>query len=66
MFSASQARQEEGHWEVQEGQGPSQQVWRQSQEEGMRWLLFIQNWSLVDEYECLHYRTLLTTEMLWL
>lgn len=34
MLSASQARQEEGHWEVQKGQGPSQQIWRQSQEEG--------------------------------
>uniref|UniRef100_H3D2E3 Uncharacterized protein n=1 Tax=Tetraodon nigroviridis TaxID=99883 RepID=H3D2E3_TETNG len=30
---SSQTGQEEGHWEVQEGQGPSQQVGRQSQEE---------------------------------
>lgn len=42
LFLASQARQEEGHWEVQEGQGPSQQVRRQSQEEGMQWLMFIE------------------------
>lgn len=36
---ASQTRQEEGHGEVQEGQGPSQQIGRQSQEEGLLVLL---------------------------
>lgn len=33
--SASQAGQEEGRWEVQKGEGPSQQIRRQSQEEGV-------------------------------
>ena len=37
FFLASQTRQEEGYWEVQEGQGPSQQIGRQSQEEGLCW-----------------------------
>lgn len=39
LISASQTRQEEGHWKVQEGQGSSQQVWRQGQEEGMHLLI---------------------------
>ena len=42
MLSASQARQEEGHWEVQKGQGPSQQIWRQSQEEGTQCHIYTQ------------------------
>lgn len=39
VLLASQTRQEEGHGEVQKGQGPSQQIGRQSQEEGALVLL---------------------------
>lgn len=55
---ASQARQEKGHWEVQEGQGPSQQVWRQSQEEGTLSLnavtCNVPDWLTLISYCCLH------------
>lgn len=35
VLLASETRQEEGHGEVQKGQGPSQQIGRQSQKEGV-------------------------------